>query len=192
MNSNFKLIADNLHFSEGPRWKDGKLWFSDFYHHAVMTADEMGNVEKIVDVPNQPSGLGWLPNGDLIIVSMLDRKLLKFKDGNLTEHADMSKLTPFRCNDMVVDKNGNAYVGNFGSIMGTPIINQPQVGIIAIGVIRKLPSVIETDKGDFVGIRKKLILSHTYDHRIINGSIGGNFVKRVAEYLEEWDMNQTI
>ncbi len=106
MNSNFKLIADNLHFSEGPRWKDGKLWFSDFYHHAVMTADEMGNVEKIVDVPNQPSGLGWLPNGDLIIVSMLDRKLLKFKDGNLTEHADMSKLTPFRCNDMVVDKNG--------------------------------------------------------------------------------------
>jgi Gluconolactonase len=81
-----------------------------------MTADEMGNVEKIVDVPNQPSGLGWLPNGDLIIVSMLDRKLLKFKDGNLTEHADMSKLTPFRCNDMVVDKNGNAFVGNFGSI----------------------------------------------------------------------------
>ena len=83
-------------------------------------------------------------------------------------------------------------VGNFGSIMGTPIINQPQVGIIAIGVIRKLPSVIETDKGDFVGIRKKLILSHTYDHRIINGSIGGNFVKRVAEHLEAWDMNQTI
>ena len=84
------------------------------------------------------------------------------------------------------------FVGNFGSIMGTPIINQPQVGIIAIGVIRKLPSVIETDKGDFVGIRKKLILSHTYDHRIINGSVGGSFVKRVAEYLEGWDMNQTI
>jgi 2-oxoglutarate dehydrogenase E2 component (dihydrolipoamide succinyltransferase) len=83
-------------------------------------------------------------------------------------------------------------VGNFGSIMGTPIINQPQVGIIAIGVIRKTPSVIETNKGDFIGIRKKLILSHTYDHRIINGSIGGSFVKRVAEYLEEWDMNQTI
>ncbi len=80
-------------------------------------------------------------------------------------------------------------VGNFGSIMGTPIINQPQVGIIAIGVIRKLPSVIETSKGDYIGIRKKLILSHSYDHRIINGAVGGQFAKNIANYLEEWDLN---
>ncbi len=80
-------------------------------------------------------------------------------------------------------------VGNFGSIMGTPIINQPQVGILAIGVIRKMPSVIETSKGDYIGIRKKLILSHTYDHRIINGAIGGQFAKNIANYLEEWDLN---
>ena len=78
-------------------------------------------------------------------------------------------------------------IGNFGTIMGTPIINQPQVGILAIGVIRKTPSVIETPNGDFVGIRKKVILSHSYDHRIINGATGGLFVKRVAEYLENWD-----
>ena len=78
-------------------------------------------------------------------------------------------------------------IGNFGSIMGTPIINQPQVGILAIGVIRKMPAVIETPKGDFIGIRRKVILSHSYDHRIINGSTGGMFVKRVAEYLENWD-----
>jgi len=77
-------------------------------------------------------------------------------------------------------------IGNFGSIMGTPIINQPQVGIIAFGVIRKMPSVIETSNGDFLGIRKKIILTHSYDHRIINGAIGGNFVKSVAEYLENW------
>ena len=87
---------------------------------------------------------------------------------------------------------GYCNVGNFGSIMGTPIINQPQVGILAIGVIRKLPSVIETANGDFIGIRKKLILSHSYDHRIINGSVGSSFVKRVAEYLEKWDISQTI
>ncbi|MDA7808111.1 2-oxo acid dehydrogenase subunit E2 [Flavobacteriaceae bacterium] len=78
-------------------------------------------------------------------------------------------------------------IGNFGSIMGTPIINQPQVGILAIGVIRKMPAVIETPKGDFIGIRRKVILSHSYDHRIINGATGGLFVKRVAEYLENWE-----
>jgi 2-oxoglutarate dehydrogenase E2 component (dihydrolipoamide succinyltransferase) len=79
-------------------------------------------------------------------------------------------------------------VGNFGSIMGTPIINQPQVGILAIGVIRKMPSVIETSKGDYIGIRRKLILSHSYDHRIINGAIGGQFAKNIANYLEDWDL----
>ena len=80
-------------------------------------------------------------------------------------------------------------IGNFGSIMGTPIINQPQVGILAIGIIRKMPSVIETPNGDFIGVRRKVILSHSYDHRIINGASGGLFVKRVAEYLENWNEN---
>jgi len=83
-------------------------------------------------------------------------------------------------------------VGNFGSLMGTPIINQPQVGIVAIGVIRKVPSVIETPKGDFIGIRRKVMLSHTYDHRIINGAMGGNFVKKMADYLDQWDKNLII
>lgn len=78
-------------------------------------------------------------------------------------------------------------IGNFGSLMGTPIINQPQVGILAIGAIRKMPAVIETPEGDFIGIRHKVILSHSYDHRIINGATGGMFVKRVAEYLENWE-----
>ena len=77
-------------------------------------------------------------------------------------------------------------IGNFGSIMGTPIINQPQVGILAVGVIRKMPSVIETNKGDFIAVRRKVILSHSYDHRIINGEVGGLFIKKVADYLENW------
>lgn len=83
-------------------------------------------------------------------------------------------------------------IGNFGSITGTPIINQPQVGILALGVIRKMPSVIETPEGDFVGIRRKIILSHSYDHRIINGAMGGQFVKTVAQYLEDWDTTITF
>ena len=78
-------------------------------------------------------------------------------------------------------------IGNFGSITGTPIINQPQLGILALGVIRKMPAVIETTEGDFVGIRKKMILSHSYDHRVVNGAMGGQFAKAVADYLENWD-----
>lgn len=81
-------------------------------------------------------------------------------------------------------------VGTFGSIFGTPIISQPQVGILALGAIRKLPSVIETPAGDFIGIRSKMFLSHSYDHRVINGALGGMFVRAVADYLEAWDINR--
>ena len=133
-------------------------------------------------------------NGNLIVpviknADHLNLKGLTLAVNDLSNRARSNSLKPEEVSDGTYTVT---HVGNFGSIMGTPIINQPQVGIIAIGVIRKTPSVIETSKGDFIGIRKKLILSHTYDHRIINGSIGGSFVKRVAEYLEDWDMNQTI
>ena len=133
-------------------------------------------------------------NGNLIVpviknADHLNLKGLTLAVNDLSNRARSNSLKPEEVSDGTYTVTN---VGNFGSIMGTPIINQPQVGIIAIGVIRKTPSVIETSKGDFIGIRKKLILSHTYDHRVINGSIGGSFVKRVAEYLEDWDMNQTI
>ena len=94
------------------------------------------------------------------------------------------------------DIQGGTYtvtnVGTFGSIMGTPIINQPQVGILALGAIRKVPAVIETSEGDFIGIRYKMFLSHSYDHRVVNGALGGQFVKAVADYLESWDLNREI
>ena len=83
-------------------------------------------------------------------------------------------------------------VGGFGSIMGTPIINQPQVGILALGAIRKVPAVIETSEGDFIGIRKKMFLSHSYDHRVVNGALGGLFLKTVKELLESWDENRQV
>ncbi|MEL4455893.1 dihydrolipoamide acetyltransferase family protein [Lutimonas vermicola] len=83
-------------------------------------------------------------------------------------------------------------VGSFGSIMGTPIINQPQVGILALGSIRKIPAVIETPEGDLIGIRHKMILSHSYDHRVVNGALGSMFAKRIADYLEAWDVNTTF
>lgn len=83
-------------------------------------------------------------------------------------------------------------VGSFGSIMGTPIINQPQVGILALGSIRKVPAVIETPEGDLIGIRHKMIISHSYDHRVVNGALGSQFAKRVADYLEAWDLNASF
>jgi len=83
-------------------------------------------------------------------------------------------------------------IGSFGSLTGTPIINQPQVGIVAVGAIRKMPAVIETSEGDSIAIRKKMIISHSYDHRIINGAMGGKFIKSMADYLQQWDINRPI
>ena len=80
----------------------------------------------------------------------------------------------------------------FDSLMGTPIINQPQVGILALGAIRKVPAVVETEQGDFIGIRRKMIISHSYDHRIINGAMGGLFIKKMKELIENWDATQTV
>ena len=107
----------------------------------------------------------------------------------LANNARENKLKP-------EDIQGGTYtitnVGTFGNVMGTPIINQPQVAILALGAIRKVPAVIETPDGDFIGIRHKMFLSHSYDHRVVDGALGGTFVKRVADYLEQFDVNQTI
>jgi sugar lactone lactonase YvrE len=112
--SQLKPLLKGLAFGEGPRWHDGRLWFSDMHAHKVRTVDLNGRAEDIAEVPTWPSGLGWLPDGRLLIVSMTDRKLLRLEEGQLKTHADISKLSSFHCNDMVVDGKGRAYVGNFG------------------------------------------------------------------------------
>ncbi|HZR84406.1 MAG TPA: SMP-30/gluconolactonase/LRE family protein [Candidatus Binatia bacterium] len=110
-----KTLIDGLVFPEGPRWHDGRLYFSDMHDHRVVAVDESGASETIVEVPRCPSGLGWLPDGRMLVVSMEDRRLLRLeRDGRLTEVADLSALASFHCNDMVVDREGRAYVGNFG------------------------------------------------------------------------------
>lgn len=114
MERQFKTLVDNLTFPEGPRWRNGKLYFSDFFTHKVLSTDLDGSTEEIVHVPNQPSGLGWLPDGTLLIVSMIDQKLMAFRNGSLQEVADCSEYANFYCNDMIVNENGNAYIGNFG------------------------------------------------------------------------------
>jgi len=133
-------------------------------------------------------------------------------DGNLIvpvlKNADQLSLTGLvkKVNDLAyrsrngqlepVDTQGGTYtisnVGVFETLMGTPIINQPQVGILAFGAIRKVPSVIETNQGDFIGIRHKIILSHSFDHRIVNGAMGGMFIKRIKDLIENWETNMSI
>jgi len=109
------ILTDGLHFGEGPRWHDGRLVVSDFYSHAVLSVSTHGSVETLFEVPGQPSGMGWLPDGRPLVVSMTDRRVLRMEpDGSASEHADLSGLATFHCNDMVVDRRGRAYVGNFG------------------------------------------------------------------------------
>jgi len=135
-----------------------------------------------------------LPTGNLIVPVIKNADRLNIVGltkaiNQLAKSAREGKLKP-------EDIQGGTYtvsnVGSFGNVMGTPIINQPQVGILALGAVRKMPSVIETPEGDFIGIRHKMFLSHSYDHRVVDGSLGGQFVRRVADYLEQFDINTEI
>ncbi len=135
-----------------------------------------------------------LPSGNLIVPVIKNADRLNLvgltKEVNsLANKARANKLKP-------EDIQGGTYtvtnVGTFGNIMGTPIINQPQVAILALGAIRKVPAVIETPDGDFIGIRQKMFLSHSYDHRVVDGALGGKFVRRVADYLEQFDINREL
>ena len=135
-----------------------------------------------------------LPSGNLIVpviknADMLNLVGLTKQVNDLADRARNNKLNPD-------DIQGGTYtvtnVGTFGNVMGTPIINQPQVAVLAVGAIRKMPAVIETPFGDTIGIRHKMFLSHSYDHRVVDGALGGQFVRRVADYLEQFDMNREL
>ena len=148
--------------------------------------------DKIIQKKNINLGMAAaLPDGNLIVPVIKNADTLSLIGmtkvvNDLAIRSRSGKLNPD-------DIQGGTYtvtnVGTFGSIMGTPIINQPQVGILALGSIRKLPSVIETPDGDFIGIRHKMIISHSYDHRVVNGALGSMFARKVADYLEAWDAN---
>ena len=153
------------------------------------------NGDKITKHKNINLGMAAaLPDGNLIVPVIKNADQLNLvgmtkKVNDLANRARNGKLKPD-------DTQGGTYtvtnVGTFGSVLGTPIINQPQVGILALGAIRKVPAVIETPEGDFIGIRMKMFLSHSYDHRVVNGALGGQFVQRVAQYLEAWDSNREL
>ena len=135
-----------------------------------------------------------LDNGDLIVpvIKNADQLNLVGMAKSVNDLANRARKNQLKPDDIAGGTFTVTNIGSFGSIFGTPIINQPQVGILALGAIRKTPAVIETPDGDFIGIRSKMYLSISYDHRVVNGALGGMFVKRVAEYLEKFDVNQDI
>lgn len=135
-----------------------------------------------------------LPDGNLIVpvIKNADQLNLVGMTKAVNDLATRSRENKLKPDDIQGGTYTVTNVGTFGSIMGTPIINQPQVGILALGAIRKVPAVIETPDGDFIGIRYKMFLSHSYDHRVVNGALGGQFVKKVADYLEGWDQNRAF
>ena len=179
-----------------------KLTFTPIFMEAVAKAIRdfpMINIsvdaDKIIKRKNINLGMAAaLPDGNLIVPVIKNADQLNLVGmakavNDLATRARQGKLKPD-------DTQGGTYtvtnVGTFGSVMGTPIINQPQVGILALGAIRKVPAVIETPDGDFIGIRHKMFLSHSYDHRVVNGALGGQFVQRVAQYLEAWDVDRQV
>ncbi|WP_372473760.1 dihydrolipoamide acetyltransferase family protein [Capnocytophaga sp. ARDL2] len=181
--------------------RDGeKLTFTPIFMEAVAKALKdfpMMNIsvdgDYIIKKKNINLGMAAaLPNGNLIVPVIKNADQLNLLGmakavNDLAYRAKAGKLKPD-------DTQGGTYtvtnVGTFGSVFGTPIINQPQVGILALGAIRKVPAVIETPEGDFIGIRQKMFLSHSYDHRVVDGALGGQFVARVAYYLENFDVNR--
>lgn len=179
-----------------------KLTFTPIFMEAVAKAIKdfpMINIsvsgDKLIKRKNINLGMAAaLPDGNLIVPVIKNADQLNLLGmtkavNDLAERARIGKLKPD-------DTQGGTYtvtnVGTFGSVFGTPIINQPQVAILALGAIRKVPAVIETPDGDFIGIRYRMFLSHSYDHRVVNGALGGQFVKAVKDYLEAFDVNREI
>ena len=192
----------NRHKNEFKQKEGGNLTFTPIFIEAVVKAIKdypMINVSVDGDriIKKKAINIGMavaLPSGNLIVpviknADELNVVGLSKRVNDLAKRARDNKLTPD-------ELQGGSYtvsnVGSFGNVMGTPIIMQPQVGILALGAIQKKPSVIETPQGDLIGIRHKMFLSHSYDHRVVDGSLGGMFVRRVADYLERFDLSRSL
>ncbi|MFM7411234.1 MAG: SMP-30/gluconolactonase/LRE family protein, partial [Actinomycetota bacterium] len=142
-----KVLAEEIYFGEGPRWRDGRLWFSDFYAHAVKSVSLAGDLRTEFEIDDQPSGLGWMPDGSMLIVGMTKRQVLRrTADGKVSVHADLSDIATFHCNDMVVDSEGRAFVGNFGFNLDEEVATRPVEDVIANHKTAKLACISPSGK----------------------------------------------
>ncbi|TBN04869.1 2-oxo acid dehydrogenase subunit E2 [Hyunsoonleella flava] len=192
-----KKVKDTFENREGE-----KLTFTPIFMEAVAKALRdypMLNIsvdgDKIIKKKNINLGMATaLADGNLIVpvIKNADQLNLVGMTKQVNDLANRARTNQLKPDDIKDGTYTVTNVGSFGSIMGTPIINQPQVGILALGAIRKVPAVIETSEGDFIGIRYRMFLSHSYDHRVVNGALGGMFVKAVKDYLEAWDSDREV
>lgn len=192
-----KKVKDDFYKREGEN-----LTFTPIFMEAVAKALRdfpMMNIsvqgDKIIKKKNINLGMAAaLPDGNLIVpvIKNADQLNLVGMTKQVNDLANRARENQLKPDDIQGGTYTVTNVGTFGSIMGTPIINQPQVGILALGAIRKVPAVVETAEGDFIGIRYRMFMSHSYDHRVVNGALGGMFVKAVKDYLEAWDFNREI
>lgn len=179
-----------------------RLTFTPLFVEAVAKAvKDFPNINASVDGKNiivkEDVNIGMataLPSGNLIVpvVKNADTKDLKTIAANVNELANKARENNLKADDIQGSTFTISNVGTFGSVMGTPIINQPEVAILALGIIKKRPEVITTDKGDEIVIRSMMYLSLSFDHRVVDGFLGGSFVRRVADYFEQFDMDRKI
>ena len=166
-----RLLVDDLVFGEGPRWRDDRLWFSDMHGERVHTVDMAGRLETVVELPGRrPSGLGFLPDGSLLIVSMLEREVLRWRDGELSVHADLSGVVENGCNDMVVDAGGRAYVGSFP--------RPPEPGVIVLvetdGTARVVAEDLQFPNGMVITAAGSLIAAESLGKCFTEFTIGAD------------------
>lgn len=164
------LLLGGLAFAEAPRWHDGALWFSDFFLQQVLRVDAQGRTEVMAALPNQPSGLGWAPDGRLLVVSMLDHRLMRLDPGGLVTVAELGAFATGPCNDMVVDARGGAYIGNFGfDLFAEPVVRRSAalVYVAPDGVARIAAEGLEFPNGAVITPDgRTLIVAETYGRRL--------------------------
>jgi len=171
-NNRWQLLVDGVDFGEGPRWNDGALWYSDFYQAAIYRVTSDGHRTAVFsELDDRPSGLGWLPDGTLVVVFMTSRRLMRDNgDGTLVEHADLSDIATWHCNDMVVDARGNCYVGNFGFDLESQAAFQPA----DLAVVRPDGSTEVAATG--LAFPNGSVITPDGSTLIVGESFGGDFV----------------
>jgi sugar lactone lactonase YvrE len=175
------LVYDGLAFGECPRWREGRLWLSDVFAKRVLAVDPAGGAEVVCEVEGHPAGLGWLPDGRLLVVSMADRRLLRLEPEGLVEHADLSDVCPGNCNEMVVDGDGNAYVGNVGypyAYRGQPVPVRRATSLVlvtAAGEVRPQPGTLMLPNGSAISADGgTLVVAQSHGARLTAYSIAAD------------------
>jgi sugar lactone lactonase YvrE len=167
------VVVDGLFFPEAPRWRDGHLFVSDFYDHLVLAIEPDGTSTVVCEVPGQPSGLGFAPNGDLLVVSMTDRRLLRVRGGELVVVADLGGHAPADCNDMYVDGHGRAYIGNFGSDLAVePVRATSLLRVDPDGSVSVAAEDVVFPNGVIATPAGTMLLAETFAYRVSEFDVG--------------------